>query len=68
MTIQLNGESRSFEASGSLTLTALLDSLGLGGKPVVVELDREAVFAKDYAGTEVKDGAKLEIVMIAAGG
>lgn len=67
MTIQLNGESRSFEA-GELTLTGLLDLLGLGGKPVVVELDREAVFAKDYAGTEVRDGAKVEIVMIAAGG
>jgi sulfur carrier protein len=67
MTIQLNGESRSLDG-GPLTLTALLDSLGLGGKPVVVELDREAVFAKDYAATEVKDGAKLEIVMIAAGG
>jgi sulfur carrier protein len=67
MTIQLNGESRSFDA-GALTLSALLDLLGLDGKPVVVELDREAVFAKDYAGTEVKDGAKVEIVMIAAGG
>lgn len=67
MTIQLNGESRSFDG-GPLSLTALLDLLGLGGKPVVVELDREAVFAKDYAGTEVKDGAKVEIVMIAAGG
>ena len=67
MTIQLNGESRSFDA-GPLSLAALLELLGLGGKPVVVELDREAVFAKDYAGTEVTDGARVEIVMIAAGG
>jgi sulfur carrier protein len=67
MTIQLNGESRSFEA-GPLSLAVLLDLLGLGGKPVVVELDREAVFAKDYEATTVADGAKVEIVMIAAGG
>jgi sulfur carrier protein len=67
MTVQLNGESRSFEAD-SFSVASLLDTLGLGGKPVVVELDQEAVFANDYAGTAVKEGAKVEIVMIAAGG
>ena len=67
MTLHLNGETRRFE-SAIATVADLLHSLGLGGKPVVVELDRDAVFAKDYAVTPVRDGASVEIVMIAAGG
>ncbi len=67
MTLRINGESRSF-GNPSFTLATLLDALGLGGKPVVVELDQEAVFPADYPRTEVHDGASLEIVIIAAGG
>lgn len=67
MTLTINGESRSFDTPPA-TLAGLLDQLGLGGKPVVVELDREAVFPAEYSNTEVRDGATLEIVTIAAGG
>jgi len=67
MTLVLNGSTRDF-AAGSHTITTLLEALDLGGKPVVVELDREAVFPADFASTNVKDGARVEIVMIAAGG
>ena len=67
MTLILNGSPRTFEA-GSLTIASLLEALGLAGKPVVVELDREPVFPADYAATEVRDGANVEIVTIAAGG
>lgn len=67
MTLTLNGSARSFEAD-THSVASLLDALGLGGKPVVVELDREPVFPADYAKTEVRDGASVEIVTIAAGG
>lgn len=67
MTLTLNGSPRTFEAD-TFTVATLLDALGLAGKPVVVELDREPVFPADYATTEVLDGASLEIVTIAAGG
>jgi len=67
MTLILNGTSRAFDAD-AFTVATLLDSLGLGGKPVVVELDREPVFPADYATTGVRDGANVEIVTIAAGG
>jgi sulfur carrier protein len=67
MTLTLNGTTRAFDAD-AFTVATLLDTLGLGGKPVVVELDREPVFPADYAATDVKDGASLEIVTIAAGG
>ena len=67
MTITLNGQSRAFDAD-HLTVDGLLVEVGLAGKPVVVEVDREAVFPADYDSTGVHDGASIEIVTIAAGG
>ena len=67
MNLTINGEARSFDAT-SMTLPELLQELGLGGKPVVVELDKQAVLPADHATTTVSDGASLEIVTIAAGG
>ncbi|MCW1924668.1 sulfur carrier protein ThiS [Luteolibacter arcticus] len=67
MNLVINGSSRSFDAA-AFTVSSLLDALGLGGKPVVVELDREPVFPADYAITAVGNGANIEIVTIAAGG
>ena len=67
MNIVINGESRSLEAT-TFNVSSLLETLGLGGKPVVVELNEEAVFPASYDSTAVTEGAKIEIVMIAAGG
>jgi sulfur carrier protein len=50
------------------TVASLLDSLGLAGKPVVVELNGLAVFPRDHTKTAVQDGARIEIVTLAAGG
>lgn len=67
MNLVINGEARSLEAD-TFNVSSLLEALGFGGKPVVVELDEEAVFPASYATTGVQEGAKVEIVMIAAGG
>lgn len=64
--ITLNGNPHQIQPP--LTLTGLLESLGLGGKPVVIELDEQAVFPRDYEKTEVESGARIEIVTLAAGG
>jgi thiamine biosynthesis protein ThiS len=66
MTIILNGSAH--ELAAPVTLDALLESLGLGGKPVVVELNQVAVFPRDYALTSVSEGARVEVVTLAAGG
>lgn len=66
MHIILNGNPH--EIAAPMTLAALLLEIGLGGKPVVVELDEAAVFPRDYAEVTVTDGARVEIVMLAAGG
>ncbi len=66
MKIQLNGLAH--EIPAPLTVEELLASLGFAGKPVVVELDEQAVFPRDYPQLAVVDGAKVEVVTLAAGG
>lgn len=66
MKIQLNGSPHEIEAP--VTLSALLESIGFGGRPVVVELDEQAVFPRDFQVTLLEEGARVEIVMLAAGG
>lgn len=67
MTLTINGTTRTFD-SIDLRVDSLLAELGLAGKPVVVELNREAVLPADYPSTSIADGSELEIVTIAAGG
>jgi sulfur carrier protein len=64
--ITLNGSPHPIP--GELALDRLLETLGLAGKPVVVELDGRPVFPRDHAHTLIRDGARLEIVTLAAGG
>ena len=66
MTITLNGNPHELE--GELSILSLLVSLGMEGRPVVVELDERAVFPRDYDQTLVGDGGRIEIVALAAGG
>lgn len=66
ITIILNGGSHSLPAA--MTLMQLLDHLGFSNKPVVVELDEQAVFPRDYGQLEVRDGSRVELVTLAAGG
>lgn len=66
MNITLNGTPHPL-AEGT-TVAGLLESLGLAAKPVVVELDGEAIFPRDHHQTLIPDGARVEIVTLAAGG
>ncbi|MEI8036892.1 MAG: sulfur carrier protein ThiS [Verrucomicrobiota bacterium] len=65
-TIALNGAPHPL--ADTILLDRLLDLLGLAGKPVVVELNEQPVFPRDYPRTLVEPGARLEIVTLAAGG
>jgi len=66
MTIQLNGNNHDLAAP--ISIAALLISIGLGEKPVVVELNQHALFPREYTETTVNDGDNVEIITIAAGG
>ena len=66
MNIILNGKPTEIELS--CTITQLLESLGLAGKPVVIEHNKVAVFPRDYSQTSLAESDQLEIINIAAGG
>lgn len=66
MNISINGNSQSFDSQ--MSLTQLLNSLGLTGKPVVIELNKQAIFPRQYEETQLNDGDQVEIITIAAGG
>jgi sulfur carrier protein len=66
MTIYLNGISHPIETV--VTLSELLENLGFSGKPVVVELNEQAIFPRDYPTVLIEEGARVEIVTLAAGG
>ncbi len=65
MTIQVNGEEHTFEEP--LTVTERLARLEMRG-PVVVELNGLALHRREHETARVEDGARVEIIRIAAGG
>lgn len=66
MRVAINGEQR--DVSVGTTLLALLEQLGLGGKPVAVERNRVIVPRADHAQTPLADGDELEVVQFVGGG
>lgn len=50
------------------TISGLLSTLGLDGKPVVVEHNKTALFPRDYESATLRDGDAVEVITIAAGG
>lgn len=66
MTISLNGTAH--ELAGECSVAALLETLGLTGRPLVVELDQAALLPREYPHAQVGPGAQVEIITIAAGG
>ena len=66
MKIILNGKEHALE--NPLSVEDLLASIHLAGKPVVVELNQKALFPREYSATMLREGDRVEIVTIAAGG
>lgn len=63
--ITVNGQTRETAAA---TVAALLDELGLGGRPVLVERNGEALFPRLFAETPLAAGDRIELIELAAGG
>jgi thiamine biosynthesis protein ThiS len=66
MRITINGESREWE--DGLTLSALLEQLGMRADRVAVELNRDIVPRTRWPETVLKEGDRLEIVHFVGGG
>lgn len=66
MRLSINGEEKSFP--DGLSLAQLIEQLGMKGDRVAVELNREIVARAVWAGTQLRDGDRLEIVHFVGGG
>jgi sulfur carrier protein len=66
MKLVINGEQQTF--TDGLTLSALLEQLGMKSDRVAVELNREIVVRNLWPETHLKQDDKLEIVHFVGGG
>jgi len=66
MNIIVNGESQSLESDASLE--QLLVMLGLDGKRIAVEVNRDIVPRSDYESFKLSDNDTIEIVNAIGGG
>ncbi|HBR17758.1 MAG: thiamine biosynthesis protein ThiS [Deltaproteobacteria bacterium RIFCSPLOWO2_12_FULL_43_16] len=64
--IMLNGKGR--EVAGDTTVLGLLNELDIKPQGIAVELNLEIVSKSKFAETVLKDGDKVEIVRMVAGG
>jgi sulfur carrier protein len=66
MQITVNG--RPHEAAETISVAQLLEQLGLAGKPLAVEVNRELVPRQRHADRGLADGDRVEIVTLVGGG
>lgn len=66
MQVIVNGSSR--DIPDDLTVTDLVDHLGLSGGPVAIEINREIVPRAQHASRRVAGGDAIEIVHFVGGG
>jgi sulfur carrier protein len=64
--VVINGQKRLVHQG--TTVAGLIDDLGLGGKPVAVERNREVVPRAQHASTVLAAGDSLEVVTFVGGG
>ncbi len=69
MKLQINGEQREFgDVASPLTLSALVEHLGMKSDRVAVELNRDIAPRDRWSEMTLKDGDQLEIVHFVGGG
>ena len=66
VTIHLNGKER--EVAADITVSGLLDQLGLVPGMVVVERNREILARDSYPTVSLREGDRLELVHFVGGG
>lgn len=64
-TLTLNGESRQVDAT---RVDQLVQTLGLAGQAVAVEINHHLIRKRDHADTPLRDGDTVELVTLVGGG
>lgn len=67
MKITLNGSTHTVDAEAP-TITELVASLPIGGQPVLVELNGEAVLVREFDDRRIHEGDTVEVIRMVAGG
>jgi len=65
MKLIINGQHQKIAAD---RVDTLLETLGMAGQAVAVELNKDVVPKRDHATTPLKDGDVLELVTLVGGG
>jgi sulfur carrier protein len=65
MDLTLNGEPR---AVAGTTVADLVAELGLAGRAVAVEVNRQVVPRREHETTPLRDGDSIEVVTLVGGG
>lgn len=66
MRLRINGEDK--DVAEGMTVAGLVASLGLAGRRVAVEYNRDVLPAASWAGQALAEGDELEIVHFVGGG
>ncbi len=66
MKITLNGEP--YDLDQSLTIAGLLERLGMTGRPVAVEVNRQLVPRAEHDGCQLAEADEVEVVTLVGGG
>lgn len=66
MQILLNGEARALESDA--TIAELVESLGLAGRRIAVEVNEEIVPKSEHGGIRLTEGDRVEVVHAIGGG
>ena len=64
--VTINGEAR--DVAGEMTVSTLIESLGLHPRLIVVEHNREILDRTKYDATQVRAGDSFELVHFVGGG
>lgn len=67
MQIQLNGETLTLEPD-THSVAELVESLGLGGRRIAVEVNEEIVPRSQHGSTRLGEGDRVEVVHAIGGG
>jgi len=62
----VNGET--YEAKPLESVSALLEQMGVGGRPVVVVLNDEVIPASSWSACGLRDGDRVELFRLVGGG
>ena len=68
MKITLNGKAHEIPDCEKIVVSEFVESLELGGQPVLVELNHNALLSRELTQHCLKNGDEVEIIRMVAGG